>query len=1414
MISIDAKNDGQGNCSLTVSAGGVLFVVAVGNAISANPVATYNSVPMTRIFFEGSAGGLSGVAIFYLTNPTIGSSQSAAVTGWGGGDPGILMAISFLGVDASNPIDTFGVTNSTGASSLTVSLVTNFANSLLLDGIGIAMGTVTPGAGQTQQFSRLDTSSNLQGAGSTMPTTTAGSYSMTESGTFSFCAMGAVAIKASVPVAVTAADTTIVTDATTILAFFPRYALSVSDTIPVTDAEHVGIISLNENDLPATLVVSGYKWLTQDLYDVQQSFVTRPYFSAKILDDSTKPTGISESNVAPYQWGSAAPTPDGNIVAAGFDNTGAINFYKGRNIANGWDSLFNFDSGAALIPAGGQINQVQIAVSDYYRDSYHIDVAYLTNFNSGFGPDVLLQLWRSDDGGVTWNNQIFTLTDLIVASLPDNLYIALMKPRLIDGTMVSAFIYLSPTGNTMASGYPAYQLNYSVYPNSVITTWGGNVDSQDWTIHSFDSFYLNGIDYVVFSGFRNIIDNPNFESANQNPNYELWVTSVPRRAYKPGSDVLPQVWSPPMPIFPANSNTPNNQNQYIFPKATVQKGFVDVIFKSVTTSSISLTAQGSTSTTVGISENYMHTRTQDGFNFSYPDILVDVNGNLILEPSSLNQLQSFVSQDNFYYLCGGNQIIQFIFNNVLADLSADIIGYQIQETAGQPSSITLQVANQDNKWVGSDPTGPGAAAIIRNSKILVQQGFYSNNVPKTAPRNIFYIDDIQQSVTGTNNDLTLVGRDWFKKLITLITRFSLQWIGPLLYTDIFDGSTLANWNQISGNWSESGNQISPAANASGDSIIALTGIQQITYGSLLVVNMGPVGTTDNQGATIYLVYIDPSHWIRLDIFYEVAGSIIIWQIEFLAGSSGGGIYNGTLAISPADWTTGNVGFVVKQYDYYKFNFLVSGVSSGVPENPLSLWNSVLILMTISGAGSNGEFDLSSIFLMYPEFQKGWAVGLGTTGGNVTPFSYFKYTQFGSVNNILSVSEALAAEAGIFTKYDSPPVVPNTTTTTVAQQTFVELLYAPQFSGQFNVLNRQLIIPPNGAAFSTDTTKNIANGKISFHAKAIAQATGPNDKFGFALTFRGSGIGGTFDSYVFRVYQYEGGNGFVNCRFERILNDTVVAIFPNSVGDDAAIQPQAGSLNIDITKYHLYEISMIDGWMYAHIDGTMVAAWNDNNTDLPYLTDGYWGFMSNDSNSTAYVQSITSPQFWKPVQSFSFNPGDDAENAVLSLVQQVRGWAFSDLFGRMKYVLLSPNDQPNFTYDNQIWSQIVDQSDKEYISQVTVYGTGVMATATNTNLMAGVPVRDAVIVDYTITTQSDAQTRANLELQNYNQYLDQYEPTEVLNPGSELFDAVVVVNTGNNTSGVDSPTRIYSQTFNEGGGTNNSDYSVQIQTGNL
>ncbi len=1211
----------------------------------------------------------------------------------------------------------------------------------------------------------------------------------------------------SIAIPVTVSDTTTVSDTPTIRL---KSNLSVSDSTAVSDTPSLQVawtFKLTDStivsdavtmlrrsagfvDGAASLVTSGYKWLTQSLYTIQQGFTLRPHFTAKIIDDTIQPYAIPVSQGGAPRLGSIAATPDGSIVGAGFGSSpGQIVFMKSANLANGWDTTTVLETDSSVL--GSPNPNVAIKVSNWYNGSYQIDIYYFNNFNNGIGGGNLNVVWqRSTDAGATWSK--FTIGTTMpytdYNSNPKNLYVAGLVPRLISQVMTSGFIVIIPSGATVASGYLTYDLWYQTYNGvfSGFVKWGRNVNSGDWTIHSFDTFFLNNADNIVMSAFRNILENPSPASSTQNPNYAVWRTALLNRTNATATDL----WDLPTNILPASSAVFLNQNQFVYPSTNVANGFVDLVFKAITVDSVSQSAQGTTSQVITTHINYMWVRSVDGKDFSYPQIIVDANGNEFTQSvntSGIDPWQNLVFQNGFYFLGGGGAVWQFVLNNIVADVSADTVGYSVSEVAGQPAAVSLTIANQNNQWVGSTPTQPGASAISKNKKIAIWQGFYNaSGVPEMVPRNVFYIDDIQQTVTSTQNDVTLVGRDWYKKLKTLLARFSFQWSGPLFYTDIFDGTTLGNWNQVGSTaWQETGNSIVPMAYPTSDTVVTLAQLSKIPFASSIVVNVKrPLVSGTSGSAYVYPFYIDSDNWLRLNMT-DTGGGGGTWNIEKCVDGVITSIDTAALGFSG-----GNYGVVmIRQYDYYKFNFFISASVGGFTGNPLNAWTASSGVLLLKSSGT-GEIDMTSSFLANTTWQKPFTVGLGC---NTVPvnFQFFKYSEFGPINTVYSVTKAVATKAGIFAYK--------------MQNTFVERIYTAVFSGTYSVLNRMLVIAAGNSALTSNADNQFTNGELQFMAKLTP--TNGATTFGFSCIFRSNG---STDQYYMHITQASTG-GYVSVRFERLYSGTRY-VFPNSSAD-ANTPATFGSLNIDLTIFHTFKITTVDGWFYAYVDGIMIASWNDNNTTADYLTSGVWGFEA-DSNTTAYVQEITSPAFWKPIQMFSLNPGDDVEGALQSLIQTLRGWFFSDLFGRFKMRLLSTNDESTYTYNTQLWSQRVNNSDKEYVSQVTVYGDGVTATARNTNLMSGVPVRDEVIVDYSIKTQSDAQVRANNELLNANQYRDQYTPKQVINVGAEIFDAVTVINTGDNTTGVDGPTRVYAEKFEEGGGNNDSSYSLEIDTGNI
>lgn len=1169
----------------------------------------------------------------------------------------------------------------------------------------------------------------------------------------------------------------------------------VHDTTIISEVTQFSFINfiVTSADIASQLVTSGYKWLTQSLYNLQQQFTVRPYFTCQIVDDTIQPKAkLFSGSGTPLGNGTMATAPDGTVYAVGLDGSNNLVVYW----ATALDAAAGVWPNSTILNTSGDNfldsrNVFSIKISDYFSgevspslggignaNKYRITVWYFANFIND-GSDLKIKMHWSDDGGTNWQK-----VNLAPGSLPNNsignLSIASMKP-VYDGTyMQMGAFYIKKNSASFNSGFKGYDVYY-IYgtPHGYVTDvkWGRQVNSYDWTIHSLASYYKNKKHYLVFSAFRNVIDSP-----GQNANYSIWLSSlinmVPTDSTG-GSDL----WSAPSPIMPISSESPINFNQLIWPTADVHKGIASIVFKAILVDAVSQTSNVNAQT-VTTHTNYMLVQSDDGETFSYPSIFLATNGDTFNSDGQA----SFVPQNGFWFLGGSyGWLWEYTQNNIVADISTDIIGYNVNDVAGQASSITIQLGNANNKWVGSAPTGPGAAAIAKNKKIVLWQGYYdSQAVPSAVPRNVFYIDDIEQVVSGTQNDVTLVGRDFYKKLLTTSSLFSYQYNGPSLFTDVFDGTFSSLWNQIAGSWlfEPNGNngypELDNVSNPGGTfgAAIALNGNSAGSYGSLMKVYFANAASGK---IFIYGFFIDTDNYLRLEINMADGQS---WAVVLRVAGSNTTLDSGTM---PVTMTSGDrYGVFIRRYDYFKFNFMIE-LYADTDGNSIENFNPGTSSYCFANSHTpHGEYDISSYFTnsSNPALQAPFTIAFG--GNFVSDFRWFSYVLFYNQNNLQLLLQKIARIAAIFTFKIS--------------YTFRELLFnSTNFTGTFSVLNRILTLTAGNQAISTPNL--MTDGEIQFDAKAAFSGSSG----GLLFIFRY--LAG--DAYYFHVIKNSNGTF---CRFERNYSSTVYYFYntPHDVSNNAQ---DLGSLNLDLTKWNNFRVVMVNGWFYAFINGVMVAAFNDNNITAGPLSTGQWGFSA-DANTTLKVKNILAPALWKPVQTFSINSGDDMNATMNNLSQDLLAWYFSDMFGRYKAIFLNSTDISTYIYNNQIFNQSVDQSDKEYISQVTVYGNGVSATARNTTLLQGSIIRQEVIVDYTIQTQQDAQTRANNELINANQYLNQNKPKQVINVGAELFDVVTVINTGNNTSGVDVNTRVYTETFNQGGGNNDSDFSLEVDTGNV
>ncbi len=1161
-------------------------------------------------------------------------------------------------------------------------------------------------------------------------------------------------------------------------------------TISVTFGVETSVVV----DLQCSVTVSGYKWLTSTLQVAQQSYALRPFFKVKAVDDSIVPTSKTIGFVNLRNNGTMAVGPDGTVFAVGESPTSDVMLYKGANLHGGsFDSSVTLESGAGT--HDNTLNRYVVKCSDWIKGTYHVDVWYLFNFGNTAS---LLNVkhFYSDDGGNTWNNETVTgipgatNTDYQNGTIP-NLSICGITPRWDPNTQTTrsgfAYFYPSKNGSGVYNKMGAAQYNiYKVHTYFGDTTNGyvnndwpsADADSGDWTIHSLDSYRLSGTDNFIISGFRNFYDPAN----TGNLNYSLWNFEVEN--FTGGTS---DVWSSPISVFSAYATITGNVNSFTYPTANVASTVINgntIPIANITFNSVVVATTGATGT--GTHTDIMLTQTVDGDYFTYPSIF-NFNGASF---GNVAYTPSYVQQGGYYYLLGlapntDSEMWESVVNNIVADISNDVLAYAIQDVSGGASSMSIQLANQNSMWVGTSPTNPGASAIAGGNKILIEQGYYNaNGVAETVPRSVFYIDDINQSTTSNNNTVTIAGRDFLRKFSLTITKYAYNIFNSLFSIDM----SLANWNQQNDTWQTVAGGFQSTTAPTDDAVITLANMPPNTYGSMMTVSIQ--GQTTGH-AYIYVMYLDANNWARIHFQFNAGVTYLGFEINDHTGLS---IFFSTQTSSPLNNNTLWYPVVIRQHNWTQFDVMI-GSTGSYYGNDIGSYGS----LTYYVAGYQPDLNSMSEMeiwtgLTNPATTSQWSVGLGCKGIQET-FKAFRYIQYTDSLSINDVIKTVATKAGIF-NYQIQDIV---TEYFFGKYTYTLLaLYA-------TIVNRQMTIRANGYALADLNAPQIADGEI----RAIMHTHPLGANTGFSIAFRhGNDGSGHEGAYRFHLRDE---NGYQHVYLERLYLGTWYTMAPSPY---TTTTPQTiGDLNIDFTKPHEYKVVFIDAWLFLYVDGIEVCGWNDNNaTTLGYLTTGQWGWYS-DAATTLIVSEMTSTAFWKQNPSLSLNPGDDMLSALNGFLQTVRAWVFSDLFGRLKAVFLNSADPSTYTYQNQIQVQGVDSSDKEYLSQVTVYGNRVSAVARDNTLMSGVPVRDSVIVDYTITTQQDAQNRANYELIHSNQYQAQYSPKQTMNVGAELFDVVTVVDMGSNNTGVNSSSRVYAQKFTLGGKGNN-EFSLEVDTGHV
>ena len=1282
--------------------------------------------------------------------------------------------------------------------------------------------------------------------------------------------------------------------------------LSVNDTQAQAELATLMSGSVASATQPIQVGTSSYKWTTQTLYNAQNQFVARPSLTCQIVDETLLVNSqmYNTPNNTTYEGfsGDSVIAPDGTILAIGNDATGGLRFVKitdGTQFSQ-WQALLN-GTGGVFIAAGwpyyndnfsGSYNgfhfNASMAVSEFINGTYTIDIYYWYDD----GTHYQIHRARSTDGGNTFTNY----TDIGSTGIPHNItaqiQVAAGTPvyNPATGKTSATYFYLTgaPIGGVFDNSiYYSYVADGSSFTGAVSHIWtdpSPRYILDDWVLHSFDVEYINGTYYIVFAGYHSVLASTNpavpisasSTQSNFFGNFGLYLTQLKQITYfnnlgAPENTPPAPIFTEPQEILVFNSSSATNTNQALYPALNYDGSYLWLTYRLDSTTSVSETL----ATTV--SSNYCLSKSSDLKNFDYPTIVLDNSGNSITTyPNNGVNKYSFVgNQNGYYYFWGDGALWQFVQNSISADVSGDVIGIQVQDQSGGASSINLTIANGNGKWAGPSPSGTNYQAIWKNglanknSKIYLNLGYYTSlGVGETVPRNIFYITDITQNVTSTQNDLVIVGQDWNKLLTTTQTAYTYNFQGPDMYNDPFTSTSIQGWNQVTGTWI----QTTPPNNFISSSFPGNVFVPYTTYTNIATGGNAPSYTTALTGgssntiaalATLSgfsithpevtlsaAVYMQNTQLVNNDVdfypWYLDANNYLQVSIR-QAGNGGGGttntqihcnqMFNGQfigaaatnfIALASQGWYTifirmsdygNNVDILFGQQSYdgnstisfvYDPTYAQQIVLNWQPTVPYSLYYNMPGQLATVGIGASGVWGTDS--------------GAGYNPATIwTAFYNLKFTQGANSQSIGELTKSLGTLAHVFDY--------------VEENNFIQDLYDPtqwNTSGSVSFANRSLNLSPQ--TFALQNNQQYADGQIEFDASVTVPAVNIGaENYGFDIVFRSQDATDLNNGYKVRIMNASNnGSGYLVkasllTSYTTPFTGTDVPLFSSIIPDNLPKLAYGGlnNLDIDLTQNNHYKIAFNKGWVYVFINNIEVLAWYDNNI-VQTFSNGYWGFstVNNGTNfdyafsldQAVKIQNIKFPTFWQQRNTFALNPGDDISSAIMQNLRTVNGWAFSDLGGRMKIVILKNNDIVSYYYgdsanNNLIYTNSNDSSDKEYYNSVLVVGDGVSYLATdNASIGANGVLREEVIVDYTITTLADATTRANQELLSIQKFGAQPAPQLNINVGSEIFDVVNIVNTStNNAMGLNGNYRIYVENFAID---NQSNYNVTLGTGTV
>jgi hypothetical protein len=1150
-----------------------------------------------------------------------------------------------------------------------------------------------------------------------------------------------------------------------------------SHSINFGESSQVFSPSLPIDELASSIQVSTYKGLSKELVDAQALPYLRPTVECKIESNYVSYESIVTSFTTNTIYSISRQAPDGTIAKVGINLAGDLAFWKiiDATLASEWERTADvIIVNAASINSA--VNPTMSVSRDYKNGKYVIDVFYLAAVTNN------VVHFQSVDSGATF------VQDSSCSLTPFNTDVyglATAEPTINNDGTVSSIVFATMLGNysriinddSQAIGYAYF--DGTSWTSTAMGTAAGSFSIADrklydscWkldTMNSIDAFRDDTTYYVVFSGWKYLKEIADVNNSNGS----IYVVKL--------LDAANNWWSEEKSLLESNSNSTVNLNSFRQPRFNFDGDWLWLTINAYVLDSLSenYSAQNVAA--------FLLCKSRDFWNFSYPTQLQASDGT---EKIGIYAL-SFTYQEGKYFLNGDDAVWQYSDNLYIADVTNDIINYEINESVGSTSSIKLVVGNADGKWFGPSPTQSGYQAITKDSFMYVKQGYYKDSSTyELFPRGVFFIDDINQYISTTQNQLIITARDWTKRVKVTKSKYSYNFGYASPYVSFFSPQNQIDWTTVSGQPSfNTGFLYSPIGSMMvGLANKTLNDVESYT----IFVNARILRTTENNTSyiRIYPFYKNGTDYVYLELKCRGTGTAHNFRLVSVSSVTGN---TTTLASATVDITNPSY-----QYSWIRVAFVFFSASelcsiyiTSTADSYHTTFDDYHVIdynnfvnfenFCIGDAFTHSPSVYYGALLEKALYSSSIALQISDSVGG-SAFSNVTICPTGKSNNSLEVTKAVGTLSGVFD---------------YAIKKLVEDIYLSDSDYIIdNGSTDGAIISLNDGGTALRKTVQIYEGQVEYYAINSSDKVYKQIDFIFRVTALG------ISSVMYYDLRISNDNGFSNANLFVIdLYGSAFNLY--STGFESN---QSNDLHIDISKWHKYRVSFVNNIIDLFVDDVHIFCYVDNNsTATP--SAGFFGFFA--SSGFIQIKNVSSDSSYYQIESISINPGDDLENPLMSSLSSSRMFSYSDMFGNLKLTNFY-SDVSNYTYEDTISIINTDRSDKEYSNRVTVFGNGVMAISTDANTIASTTsIRDEVIVDYKIQTYQDAKDRADYELDKNFRFSVQSDPNVVMNVGSELFDVVTITNTDSN---VLQTVRIYNQTFSVDW--NNKTFSLKIGTGSV